>query len=101
MLEIAYEKDNDNPYITDSIGWAYYLTDRYEEAEKLIRKALMLMPEDPIVNDHYGDILWSLNKKIQAKYYWESILKLEDTDETLRNKIKLKLLFGPSNDENS
>ena len=24
------------------------------------------MPDDPIVNDHYGDVLWRLNMKLQA-----------------------------------
>ena len=27
------------------------------------------MPDDPIVNDHYGDILWKLNRKIQANIF--------------------------------
>ncbi len=97
MLEIAYQKDENNPYITDSIGWAYYLTDRYEEAEELLRKAIILMPNDPIVNDHYGDILWSLDKKIQAKYYWNSVLKFKDTDDEMRRKVKHKLLLGINN----
>ena len=63
MLEIAYKNNKDDPYITDSIGWGYYLIGKYEEAERLMRKAIILMPNDPIVNDHYGDILWKLNKK--------------------------------------
>ena len=54
----------------------------------------MLMPDDPIVNDHYGDILWSLDKKIQAKYYWNSVLKFEETEDKMKKKVKLKLLFG-------
>ena len=95
MLEVAYKKDQDNPYIIDSVGWAYYLTERYIEAEKYMRKAITLMPNDPIVNDHYGDILWSLDKKIQAKYYWNSVLNLNDTDEDMREKVKNKLLLGP------
>ena len=95
MLEIAYEKDENNPYIIDSIGWAYYLTDRFSEAEKLIRKAIILMPNDPIVNDHYGDILWRLDNKVQAKYYWKSVLKFDDADEDIKSRIKDKLLFGP------
>ncbi len=102
MLEVAYQKDKDNPYITDSIGWAYYLTKRYKEAEKLLRKAIMLMPNDPVVNDHYGDILWSLNKKVQATYYWNSVLKFEDTDDEMKKKVKRKLLLGLQiNNENS
>ncbi len=97
MLEIAYRKDKNNPYIIDSIGWAHYLTDRYEEAEELLRKAIILMPNDPIVNDHYGDILWSLDKKIQAKYYWNSVLQFKDTDDETRRKVKHKLLLGINN----
>ena len=96
MLELAYEKDDKSPYITDSIGWAYYLTNRFEEAEVLLRKAIILMPNDPIVNDHYGDILWSLNRKIEAKYYWNSVLNFKNTDEEMKKKIKNKLLLGTS-----
>ena len=29
MLEKAYEIKSDDPYIIDSIGWAYYLIDDY------------------------------------------------------------------------
>ena len=35
------------------------------------------MPEDPIVNDHYGDILWKLNRKIQARYFWSNGVRNE------------------------
>ena len=38
------------------------------------------MPDDPIVNDHYGDILWKLNRKIQARYFWKNVLKMEDAE---------------------
>ena len=69
MLKTAYELKQDDPYIIDSIGWAYYLKGEFENAEKLILQAVILMPDDPIVNDHYGDILWKLNRKIQARYF--------------------------------
>ena len=101
MLEVAYKKDQDNPYIIDSVGWAYYLTERYIEAEQYMRKAITLMPNDPIVNDHYGDILWSLDKKIQAKYYWNSVLNSNDTDEDMRENVKNKLLLGPKKNNES
>ena len=52
------------------------------------------MPDDPIVNDHYGDILWKLNRKIEARYFWKSVLKLEETEAEMRNKIKQKLIIG-------
>ena len=56
MLETAYALKKNDPYIIDSIGWAYYLTNNHVKAEKLLKKAVELMPDDPIVNDHYGDI---------------------------------------------
>ena len=54
------------------------------------------MPEDPIVNDHYGDVLWQLNRKLQAKYFWESVLELEETDEKMKKDIQFKLFNGPN-----
>jgi tetratricopeptide (TPR) repeat protein len=61
MLQLAFNMKKDDPYIIDSLGWGMYLIGRYEEAEKLLQKAVELMPLDPIVNDHYADILWKLN----------------------------------------
>tara|TARA_Y100000590_G_scaffold86404_1_gene96770 strand:+ start:1049 stop:1219 length:171 start_codon:yes stop_codon:yes gene_type:complete len=52
------------------------------------------MPDDPIVNDHYGDILWKLEKKLQARYFWKNVLKLKETDEQMKILIKEKLLKG-------
>ncbi|MBO6489994.1 MAG: hypothetical protein HVK25_04935, partial [Pelagibacteraceae bacterium] len=77
MLEVALSKKKKDPYIMDSLGWGMYLTGRYEEAEKLLQKAVQLMPLDPIVNDHYADILWKLNKNLQANYFWNYVLNLE------------------------
>ena len=95
MLEVAHEQNENDPYIIDSVGWGYYLIEKFEEAELFMRRALELMPNDPIVNDHYGDILWSLNRKIQAKYFWNNVLKLKDVDDETRIRIKTKLLKGP------
>ena len=94
MLEKAYADRNDDPYIIDSIGWAYYLINDYIKAEKFLKRAVELMPEDPTVNDHYGDILWKLNRKIQARYFWKSVLNLEDTEDEMKQNIKNKLIEG-------
>ena len=59
---------------------------------KYLLKAIKLMPNDPIVNDHFGDILWMLNKKLQARYKqkmeWskklQKSLKLNNTTEIKR-----------------
>ncbi|MDA9598532.1 hypothetical protein N9R93_01160 [Candidatus Pelagibacter sp.] len=97
MLEKAYSKKKNDPYIIDSIGWAYYLIKDFIKAEKFLKRAVQLMPEDPIVNDHYGDILWKLDRKIQARYFWSMVLEMKDTEPELIDQIKNKLLEGPKN----
>ena len=94
MLEKAYEVKSNDPYIIDSIGWAYYLIEEYVKAEEFLKRAVELMPNDPTVNDHYGDILWKLDRKIQARYFWESVLNLKETDEEMKKIIDVKLLDG-------
>ncbi len=94
MLENAYASRSNDPYIIDSIGWAYFLVGQYEKAENFLKRAVELMPEDPIVNDHYGDILWKLNRKIQARYFWQYVLKLEETEDEMKKNIKEKLIDG-------
>ena len=97
MLNKAYKGKENDPYITDSVGWGYYLTGDYEEAEKYLRKAVELLPSDPIASDHYGDVLWKLNRKIQASYFWKSALNSDEADEKLKNQIKKKLYDGLKN----
>ena len=97
MLKKAYSQRKNDPYIIDSIGWAYYLIGDYVEAEKLLRKAVQIMPLDPIVNDHYGDILWKLGRKMQANYFWKNVLTFEDTEEKMKEDINYKLIKGPKN----
>ncbi len=97
MLLKAYKQKQTDPYIIDSVGWAYYLTEDYVSAEKYLKNALLIMPEDPVVNDHYGDVLWRLNMKLQATYYWNAALSSEEAEEKLKKDINKKLLFGLKN----
>ena len=94
MLEKAYNQKYNDPFIIDSIGWAYYLNGELIKAEKYLKKAVQISPDDPVINDHYGDILWKLNKKIEAKYFWESVLNLENVEEKIKEDIHIKILKG-------
>ena len=94
MLEKAYARESDDPYIIDSIGWAYYLINDLVKAESFMRRAVELMPDDPVVNDHYGDILWKLDRKIQARYFWSMVLQMENVEDDLLEKIDIKLIKG-------
>mgnify|MGYP001298396269 CR=1 FL=1 len=97
MLEKAYSLKSNDPYIIDSIGWAYYLSDDYTKAEKFLRRAVELMPDDPVVNDHYGDILWKLDRKIQARYFWGSVLNMDDAEPDMIKNVNIKIVEGLEN----
>ena len=97
MLKEAYGKEKNNPYITDSLGWAYYIIGNYKLAEKYLNQAVQLKPNDSVIMDHYGDSLWMLGRKQQAKYFWKNVLKNEDTDELNIEAIKNKLILGVEN----
>jgi len=97
MLKEANELRKHDGYITDSLGWALYKLKNFSEAKKYLEKAIILMPRDPIVNDHFADCLWMNNYKIQARYYWKNVLNFKNVDEELKKKIEKKLLFGLQN----
>ncbi len=97
MLEKAYQQRKNDPYIIDSIGWGYYLIEDFINAEKFLKRAVELMPSDPIVNDHYGDVLWKLGRKIQARYYWNNTLKLDDVEDEMKKNILKKIIKGVKN----
>ena len=96
MLKKAAELRDDDGYIIDSLGWAYYAKKNYTKAEFYLQRAVELLPSDPIINDHYADTLWMLNKNIQARYFWKSILNLGGTKEQLKKEIINKINFGIS-----
>ena len=94
MLEKANSLRSNDPYITDSLGWALFKLKRYKEAKDYLQLAVRLMPADPIVNDHYGDVLWKSGEEIQARYYWNYVLNLEKTKKELKKTVEEKLIKG-------
>ncbi len=78
----------------DTYGWVLYKKGNYSDAEYLVKQALDNGGDkDADVLEHYGDILWKLDKKEEALKYWE---KAKNTggggSENLDMKIKQKKL---------
>ena len=55
MLREANDLKKNNGYITDSLGWALFKTKNFSEAKKYLQIAIMLMPRDHLINDHFAD----------------------------------------------
>ncbi len=94
MLEKANKLRSNDPYITDSLGWALFKLERYKEAQEYLQLAVRLLPADPTVNDHYGDALWKNGSEIQARYYWNYVYNLEKTEGEFKKIIERKLIEG-------
>ena len=94
MLRKANRLKPNDGYIIDSLGWALFKLKNYKEAKKYLEIAVSRMASDPVINDHYADSLWMNKKSLQARYYWNYVLKLEKTEEKLKREIEKKLLYG-------
>ena len=93
MVRKAVELRPNSGFIIDSLGWAYYRLDRFEEAAEELQKALELMPSDPVINDHLGDAFWQVGRKLEAVFQWKHALANEPTPED-KVKIERKLQVG-------
>ena len=95
MLEEAVSLSQwEHGYIIDSLGWAYFLLEDYTKAEKLLQLAYEKTPYEFEVYDHYGDVLWKNNKKIQARYVWKKAIRLDGVEKEKIDKLNQKFLDG-------
>ncbi len=90
MIETAAKAKPDSGAIADSLGWVYYQLGRFEEAEVAMEIAVQLLPVDPILSDHFGDVLWMVDRKREARFQWRRALSYgpEESDaERIRDKL--------------
>ena len=77
MIERAVAREPGSGYIIDSLAWAYFRRGRYDEAVAPMEKASLLMPVDPIVTDHLGDVYWMVGRKREAQFQWHRALSFQ------------------------
>ena len=81
-LRAILAKDSDNAMALNALGYTLTLhTDRYEEAHKLIVRALELNPGDPATIDSLGWVFYRLGNYEEAiKHLREALSKLPDPE---------------------
>ncbi|HMP74232.1 MAG TPA: tetratricopeptide repeat protein [Kiritimatiellia bacterium] len=95
QLDMAYDHigvalaiDPDNAAYIDTRGWIYYQQGRYELALDDIERAAEKLPEDPVINDHLGDIHYKLGNLDQALHFWTIALEHgHETPEAIQAKL--------------
>ena len=69
------------------------------EVADFLERAVELMPVDPVVNDHLGDVYWAVGRIREAEFQWSRALSFidpKDTDgeadpERIRRKMEVGL----------
>lgn len=86
-----------NYAVVDSLGWAYYLYGRFDEARALIERAnsLSVASGDPNaeIMDHLGDVYWRLNRRDEARAMWAQALEAHP-DVLRRRELERKVRSG-------
>src|SRR3546814_17419837 len=90
MIEAAWAKEHQNPSITDSLGWAYVLTGRIDEAVPLLETAQRGEPENAVIVEHLGDAYWKAGRRFSARYVWRAAVLVADADMTPRLETNLR-----------
>ena len=80
-------------FFVDSLGWAHYRLEQYEEAVNFLERAVELRPEDPTITDHLGDAYWRAGRKNEATFQWQRV-KTMQPDEDLLKSVDDKIANG-------
>ena len=66
----ALKPDDDS--IADSLGWAYFRSGDTAHALPLVEQAAVGEPTNAEIDEHLGDIYWSLGRRYEARYAWRA-----------------------------
>ncbi len=86
------ELSPNNGIYMDTYGWILFQQEKYKEAEEWLARAAKNVSKRPNVLEHYGDVLFKLNKVDEALKYWQLAKEAGGNSENLLKKIALKKL---------
>ena len=90
FVQRALAIDPGNGAYLDSLGWAYYKQNRFEQAEAPLREAAEKLPAVSVIQDHLGDLLNKRGLLEEAVAAWEKALE-GDGDSISRPDIDDKI----------
>ncbi|MFQ5580063.1 MAG: tetratricopeptide repeat protein [Nitrospiria bacterium] len=83
----------DDGYFIDTLGWAYYKKGMTKDALIVLQKAASLVPDDPVIHEHLGEVYLGENKIDLAREAWAQSLLLNPDNLELISRFK-KAGFG-------
>jgi len=87
MIERALKQEPNNAAFLDSYGWILFKLGRLVQAEEYLKKAQEMLPTDPEVHHHLGDLYHSQGKSKLALQSWQKALELDPDNQKLKQKL--------------
>lgn len=86
------KRNPDSPNYLDTHAWVLYMQGDYNQAKKIIEKALQEDVNGTII-EHYGDILYKLGDIDGAVKQWQRAKGMDETSELIDKKIADRKLY--------
>jgi Flp pilus assembly protein TadD len=96
LIRRAVAIEPDNGAYVDSLGWVYYQRGDYDQARQHLEWAARLLPTDPTIFEHLGDLYLKLEDASRARDSYRQAVALEgDNAELVRRKLERLEQGGP------
>ena len=87
LISQALELNPESPAIIDSMGWVLLKLGRLDEAEVYLEKAWE-KTQDHEIAAHYGELLWRLGRKYDARRIWDMGYESSPESDKIRSTIQ-------------
>lgn len=78
----ALQLEPENGAYLDTLGWIYYQREEYQSAYRELLRSSEVIPDDPVVTEHLGDVLLKLGRPWEARAYYRISLSLDPEERT-------------------
>ncbi|MCX6222041.1 MAG: tetratricopeptide repeat protein [Bacteroidia bacterium] len=94
LSSAVVQSNPNNATYLDTYAWVLFKKKDYQLAKFYMESALSNSTEEnPVLVEHYGDILFFLNEKEKAVQQWKKSLKMGNPSKVLPEKIKTVTFF--------
>jgi tetratricopeptide (TPR) repeat protein len=87
LIEKALSKKPNSAAILDSMGWVLFKLGRVVESVPYFEKAWAIV-QDHEIAAHYGEVLWTLGRKLEAQQIWQQGYESTPESDKIRGTIQ-------------
>ncbi len=88
LIQRALQLKPGSGHIIDSLAWVHYKLQNLEMAWRHIQSAVEIMPDDPTIWQHFGDIAAAMGKRDQARKAYRNALRFQpDHPDVIQRKL--------------